>query len=251
MTKRVCAPDASAAPSSAREVTPSFGNDLQLLSGQLVACLRYPAPEHVQASRRGGAHSEVLVDTGDSALDEPNVSGRGSELRIGNELRLDQLDHLAACLDRAGAGGENVPYPLHVRSVGQVEEIVIASPEHVDRRPIGPSTLASPMRQHCEARKPRRERPCDRVDVAVHERPQAPHAGPAERLDLVAHVPRRYERAPGADISALLRAVLSRHGQRALSQSSSPCDHGTALSRVKTRSSASLPDQTPIFALSG
>ena len=38
---------------------------------------------------------------------------------------------------------------------------------------------------------------------------------------------------------------------RSLSHSSSPSDHGTAVSRLNTRSSVSLPGQTPILLLSG
>src|SRR6266487_4996478 len=46
-------------------------------------------------------------------------------------------------------------------------------------------------------------------------------------------------------------ACRSATSQLAWSHSSSPCDQGTAVSRLNTRSSASLPGQTPILLLSG
>src|SRR5262249_6888801 len=106
---------------------------------------------------------------------------RGLQLRIGDEFGLDELDVPSARLDRAGSGRKDVLHPLHVRPIGEEEEVIVASLENVDRRSVGTSALAPSVRQDAEARKP----PCngarDRVDVALHDVPKAPHAGPTMR----------------------------------------------------------------------
>ena len=95
------------------------------------------------------------------------------------KLRLDELNDPAACLDRAGPGGEDVLHPLHVRPIGQEEEVVVASPEDVDRRSVCTSGLAPTVRQDGEGGKPLRDRPRDRIDIAVDNAPETPHASPA------------------------------------------------------------------------
>src|SRR6476659_2006303 len=123
-------------------------------------------------------HPHVLRGTGDPPLEEADVRRRGAKLGIGDEFRFDKLDDLTACLDRRGPGGEDVLHPLHVRPIGQEEEVVVASLEDVDRRLVLVSRLPAGVRQDGEAGEPPREGAGDRVYVAVHAATDAPHAGP-------------------------------------------------------------------------
>src|SRR4029450_1559896 len=86
--------------------------------------------------RRSSAHPEVLVRTRDPAFHEADLSWRWPEFGIGDQLRFDELDNPSARLDRAGLGGEDVLDPLHVGPIGQIEEVVVASSEHVHRRAV-------------------------------------------------------------------------------------------------------------------
>jgi hypothetical protein len=63
-----------------------------------------------------------LRDAGYPSFDEANVRRRGAKLRIGDQLRLDELNDPTARLDRAGPAGEDVLHPLNVRSIGQEEK---------------------------------------------------------------------------------------------------------------------------------
>lgn len=139
----------------------------------------------------GSSHPQVLRDTRDSPLDKANVWRRGTELGIGDQLGIDELNGSTACLDRAGAGGDDVLDPLHVRPIGQKEEVILASPEDVDRRSVGTPGVASSVREDGEARKVLRDRPRDRIDVAIHNLPETPHPSPRGRRGVVsAHVVR-------------------------------------------------------------
>src|SRR5947208_1999839 len=62
----------------------------------------------------GGAHLQVLRDTGDPPLEKADMWRRGAKLGIGDQLGIDELNDSTACLDRAGAGGDDVLHPLHV-----------------------------------------------------------------------------------------------------------------------------------------
>ena len=66
-------------------------------------------------------------DTGDSSLDEADESRCRPKLGIGDELGLDKLDDPTAAFDRADPGGKDVLHPLHVRPIGEEEEVVVAS----------------------------------------------------------------------------------------------------------------------------
>jgi hypothetical protein len=131
---------------------------------------------------RSLAHPQVLPDAGDPPLDKADVRRRGTELRVGDQLGLDELDDPTACLDRAGSAGEDVLHPLHVRPIGQEEEVVRASADDVDRRVVGASGAAAAVRQDGEAGKVLRERSGDRIDVAVHDVTEPPHPSPVVRL---------------------------------------------------------------------
>jgi hypothetical protein len=82
------------------------------------------------------------VEEGDGRAElEAALAERRSELElgIGDQFGIEELQCLAACLDRAAASDEDVLYPLHVGPVREEEEKCVAAPEHVHRRAIQPA----------------------------------------------------------------------------------------------------------------
>src|SRR6476659_7337175 len=144
--------------------------------------------EHRRRLESAWTHPQVLRDAGDSPLDESGDRRRGAQLGIGDEPRLVQIDYLPSNLELAGLRGEDVLDPLHVRPVGQEEEVCIATTEDVYRGVVDPSALASSVRHDAEARKLRDDREQYRIDVARGDTLEGPHAGTRERSGLaVAH----------------------------------------------------------------
>jgi hypothetical protein len=92
--------------------------------------------------------------------------------------------------------GEDVLQPLHVRPIGQEEEVVGALPEDVDRSLVCTSGLAPTVGQDGKVGKLLRDGRRDWIDVAVHNVPETPDAGPAMRAVFgSAHLIRRYARS--------------------------------------------------------
>lgn len=156
-----------------------------------VSAIHPPSPP--ASRRRGSTHPQVLGRASDPSLHEADVWWRRTELGVGDQFGFDKVHDSAACFDRASPAGEDVLHPLNVRPIGQEEEVLVATPKDVERRSVGATALASPVRQDCESRKPLRHPSRNGIHVGVDEVPKTPHAGPAMRAVVVAaHLVGRY-----------------------------------------------------------
>jgi hypothetical protein len=94
-----------------------------------------------------------------------------------NSLGIDETNVPSAGPEGAAASRHDVLHPLDVGTVGQCEDVRVASSERVDRRSVYPTGLPSSVHEDPETRQSAREPPCDRIEDVCREWSDDAHPG--------------------------------------------------------------------------
>ena len=131
--------------------------------------LRSLTPDLDPSRRSDGAHPQELGDAIELPH-EPDGRRHEPELRIDDQLGLDQVDVSPTGPHLAFAGDHDVLQPLHVGAVGEGEHVELASAEDVDRRPVRLARRSTDVRQDGKGRQPAREVDRQPIEHPARER---------------------------------------------------------------------------------